>query len=322
MVPGANLSLRFAIGYAVGEPGGGASSPIRNAGTALRAAKSDPLSGPRRFRHADDRAARHRVRMTHELKVAIANDEFVYHFQPQVDLVTGTWVGAEALIRWNHPLFGIQPPSKFIEAAERTGLLLDLGERGLAAVTAFSRRVNERSERPLRFSVNVSATEFLHRDMAEMLDRVLRQTGAEPAWLTLEITESMFLNDTPGVVDAFRRLRDIGVGLSVDDFGTGYSSLSSLERFPITEIKIDRSFIGELETSPAKMVIVRAVIELGRTLGLAIVAEGVETEAQRALLVEMGCPMGQGYLFGRPEDGDSFAASLRRSHHPTGDRKP
>jgi EAL domain-containing protein (putative c-di-GMP-specific phosphodiesterase class I) len=255
------------------------------------------------------------------LKVAIANDEFVYHFQPQVDLVTGTWVGAEALIRWNHPLFGIQPPSKFIEAAERTGLLLDLGERGLAAVTAFSRRVNERSERPLRFSVNVSATEFLHRDMAEMLDRVLRQTGAEPAWLTLEITESMFLNDTPGVVDAFRRLRDIGVGLSVDDFGTGYSSLSSLERFPITEIKIDRSFIGELETSPAKMVIVRAVIELGRTLGLAIVAEGVETEAQRALLVEMGCPIGQGYLFGRPEDGDSFAAGLRRSHHPTGDRK-
>ena len=300
-MPGANVSLRFAIGYAIGEPGGSAISLIRNAGTALRAAKSDPLSGPRRFRRADEEEARRRVRMTRELKVAIANDEFVHHFQPQIDLSTGEWVGAEALIRWNHPLFGSQPPGRFIEAAERTGLLLDLGERGLTAVAAFARRINGQRDRPLRFSVNVSATEFLHRDMAEILDRVLRQTGAEPAWLTLEITESMFLNDTPGVLEAFRRLRDLGVGLSVDDFGTGYSNLRLLETFPVTEIKIDRSFVGELAASPSKMVIVRAIIDLGRALGLAVVAEGVETEAQRALLAGMGCPIGQGYLFGTPD---------------------
>lgn len=317
VVPGANVSMRFAIGYAASDAGSGAISPIRNAGAALRAAKSDPLSGPRRFQRVDDEEARHRVRMTRELRVAITNDEFVHYFQPQIDLVTGECVGAEALIRWNHPLFGIQPPGRFIEAAERTGLLLDLGERGLAAIASFARRMNVRGETPLRFSVNVSASEFLHRDMSEMVDRVLRQASADPVWLTLEITESMFLNDTPGVVEAFRRLRDIGVGLSVDDFGTGYSSLSSLERFPVTEIKIDRSFVSELAVSPSKMVIVRAVIDLGRALGLAVVAEGVETEGQRKLLADMGCPIGQGYLFGRPTDGETFAAVCRETRRGT-----
>ena len=316
VIPGATVSLRFAIGYALGEPNGSAISSIRNASTALRAAKSDPLSGPRRFRRADEEEARRRVRMTRELKVAIANDEFVYHFQPQIDLSTGEWVGAEALIRWSHPLFGSQLPGQFIEAAERSGLLLDLGERGLFAVAALAKRVNEHRDRPLRFSVNVSASEFLHRDMADILDRVTRLVGAKPAWLTLEITESMLLKDTPGVLEAFRRLRDLGVGLSVDDFGTGYSNLRLLETFPVTEIKMDRSFVSERAESPSKMVVVRAIIDLGRALELAVVAEGVETEAQRELLARMGCPIGQGYLFGTPADGETFAASLRRASAP------
>lgn len=311
-VPGANVSLRFAIGYAIGKPLGNAISLIRNAGTALWAAKSDPLGGPRRFRDADYEQARRRVRMTRELKVAVANDEFVYHFQPQVHLLTGEWVGAEALIRWNHPLFGCQLPGTFIETAERSGLLLELTERSLTTVAIFAGRLNANREKPLRFSVNVSAAEFLQLDMAEMLDRVLRLTGADPAWLTLEITESMFLSDTPGVMDAFERLRQIGVGLSVDDFGTGYSNLRSLEAFPVTEIKIDRTFVRELTTKPSKRVIVRAIIELGRALGLTVVAEGVETDAQREMLSEMGCAVGQGYLFGFPSDGESFMASLAR----------
>ncbi len=309
IVPGANVSLRFAIGYAIAAAGGTAISLLRNAGTALRAAKSDPLSGPRRFRFEDAAEASHRVRMTRELKVAIANDEFVYHFQPQIDLTSGDWVGAEALIRWNHPLFGSQPPGRFIEAAERTGLLLDLGERGLARIAAFARRVNTVRERPLRFSVNISATEFLHRDMADLLDGILRQTDAEPSWLTLEITESMLLENTPHVLGAFRRLRALGVGLSVDDFGTGYSSLRLIETFPITEIKIDRSFVSNLAASPSKLVIVRSIIDLGRSLGISVVAEGVEDEAQRTLLSGMGCPIGQGYLFSPPVDGETFAAA-------------
>lgn len=321
-VPGANVSLRFAIGYAVGGPGGGAIALIRNAGTALRAAKSDPLGGPRRYQRADEEQARHRVRLTHELKAAIINEEFDYHFQPQIDLATGEWVGAEALIRWNHPLFGSQSPGRFIEVAERAGLLLELGEKGLAAVAAFARRFNECSERPLRFSVNVSATEFLHRDMVGVIDRVMRQVGADPAWLTLEITESMFLNDTPGVLRAFHRLRDLGVGISVDDFGTGYSNLRSIEIFPVTEIKIDRSFIGELATNPSKTAIVRTVIELGRAMGLAVVAEGVETEVQRALLAGMGCPIGQGYLFGRPTDGESFATNFQHASIASDNPRP
>ncbi|MAU97943.1 MAG: diguanylate cyclase [Fulvimarina sp.] len=312
VVAGANVSLRFAIGYATGQAGGGAIPLIRNAGTALWAAKADPLGGPRRFQDADYEEARRRVRMTRELKVAVANDEFVCHYQPQVDLITGEWVGAEALIRWNHPLFGSQLPGRFIETAERSGLLLDLTERSLTTVATFARRVNTRREKALRFSVNVSAGEFLQHDMAEMLDRVLGLTGADPAWLTLEITESMFLHDTPGVRDAFERLRQIGVGLSVDDFGTGYSNLRSLETFPVTEIKIDRTFVSDLATTPSKMVIIRAVIDLGRALGLTVVAEGVETDVQRAMLCDLSCPVGQGYLFGKPTDDEDFYAELVR----------
>ncbi len=310
VVAGANVSLRFAIGYAIGKPAGNAISLIRNAGTALQAAKSDPLAGPRRFEDADDEQARRRLRMTRELKVAVANDEFMYHFQPQVDLLTGEWLGAEALIRWNHPLFGTQLPVSFIETAERSGLLLELTERSLTTVAAFARQINADRREALRFAVNVSAAEFLRHDMAEMLERVLRKTTADPAWLTLEITESMFLGDTPGVMDAFQRLRLSGVGLSVDDFGTGYSNLRSLETFPVTEIKIDRTFVSELATRLSRRVIVQAIVDLGRALGLTVVAEGVETEAQRAMLAEMGCPVGQGYLFGRPVDATTFAATL------------
>ena len=310
IVPGANVSLRFVVGYAIGDPGGNAISLLRNAGTALHAAKTNPFSGPYRFRLADAEEACNRVRTTRELKNAIANDEFVHHFQPQIDLSTGELVGAEALLRWNHPLLGSQPPSRFIETAERTGLLLELGERALAGVAGFARRVNEYRDRPLRFSVNVSVIEFLHRDMAEILNRVLQQTCAQPNWLTLEITESMLLDNTPHVLEAFRRLRDLGVGLSVDDFGTGYSSLRMLETFPVTEIKIDRTFVGDLAASRSKTVIVRAIIDLGRALDLAVVAEGVETEAQRTLLAGMGCPIGQGYLFGPPIDAESFASAL------------
>jgi diguanylate cyclase (GGDEF)-like protein len=307
IVPGANISLRFAIGYAVNEPGANAVSLLRNAGTALRAAKEDPFSGPRGFRPADAEDACKRVRMTRELKVAIANDEFVHHFQPQIDLATGACVGAEALIRWNHPLFGSQSPARFIEAAERTGLLLDLGERGLARVAAFARRINAHRTRALRFSVNVSAIEFLHRDMADVMERVLLQTNAQPNWLTLEITESKLLDNTPHVLEAFRRLRNLGIGLSVDDFGTGYSSFRLLETFPVTEIKIDRSFVGDFATNPSKQVIVRAIVELGRALQIEVVAEGIETETQREWLSAMGCPIGQGYLFGVPADSQSFA---------------
>jgi len=309
VVPGSNISLRFAIGYAISQRADSSLTLLRNAGTALRAAKSDPLGGSRQFRRADAEEASRRVRMTTELKVAIANDEFVHYFQPQIDLVTGDCVGAEALIRWNHPLFGSQPPGRFIEAAERTGLLLDLSESGLARVAAFARRVNSRRERPLRFSVNVSATEFLHRDMGALLDQILHQADAEPSWLTLEITESVLLESSPHVLEALHRVRNLGVGLSVDDFGTGYSSLRLIETFPVTEIKIDRSFVSDLVGSTSKTVIVRSIIDLGRALGLTVVAEGIEEEAQRTLLAGMGCPIGQGYLFGHPSDPEDFAAA-------------
>lgn len=309
-IPGARISLRFAMGYALREESGSANGLIRNASSALRAAKSDPLSGPHQFQQADEEEACRRVRMTSELKTAIENNELVYHFQPQIEFSSGEWVGAEALIRWNHPLFGCLPPGRFVEAAERTGLLLEVGERGLSRVAAFARRINAERERPLHFSVNVSAVEFLHRDMAELLDRITRQVGANPAWFTLEITESVLLTDSPAVLEAFRKLRDLGARISIDDFGTGYSSLRLLETFPVDEIKIDRSFVAKLGVSTSKTIIVRAIIDLGRALNLTVVAEGVETESQRAMLAGMGCTIGQGYLFAVPMDTENFAAGV------------
>lgn len=307
-LPGADLKARFAVGYAVGGLGADAKTLVREAGAALADSKTSPLLPPREFAAHREVEANHRLRMTAELQRAILAGELIYHYQPQVDLASGKIVGAEALIRWQHSLFGLQEPSRFISLAEETGLIVDIGANGLWDVARFAADLNRGRPERLRLSFNVSSVELTHGDMVTLVGRLLEDTRADPASLTLELTESLLTDDSPEMLSIFHRLRDLGIGLSIDDFGTGYSSLRYIERFPLTEIKIDRSFVAGLSQSSVKRVIVEAVIKLGAELGVRVVGEGVEQEIERDILASMGCSTAQGNLFGRPLTGDAFSA--------------
>jgi PAS domain S-box-containing protein/diguanylate cyclase (GGDEF)-like protein len=305
-LPGASIEVRFATGFVIGQAGGNATSLIRQAGTALHHSRRTRLREVKEFEAADHRRSVQRQRMTNELQQAVANGEFLFHYQPRVDLRTGALIGAEALLRWNHGVFGLQRPDRFIELAEDTGLILDIGHWGRCEVARFAAEVNLHRQTPLHFSVNVAAIELTHRDIVASVQNAVKESGADPAWLTLELTERMLAEDTPKLLAMLHQLRELRVGLSVDDFGVGYSSFRYVDRYPLSEIKIDRGFVGEMLQSAAKRIIIGAVIEIGRELRLNIVAEGIETEAQRDALRAMNCPFGQGYLFGAPVEPDVF----------------
>lgn len=315
-LPGADLNVRFATGFVAGTPGADAMTLVRQAGAALADSKASPLRRPCEFAADRETRARHRLQMTAELQRALSTDAFVYHYQPQVDLSDGRIVGAEALVRWQHALFGLQPPGRFVSLAEETGLILDIGASGLRKVAGFAVDLNRGRADPLTFSFNVSLIELTHRDMVSCVRDVLDETGADPAWLTLELTESLLADDSPEMLGIFHRLRALGIGLSIDDFGTGYSSLRYLEKFPLTEIKIDRSFVSGLPHSAAKRVIVEAVIKLGSELGLRVVGEGVEQQAERDMLASMGCTIAQGYFLTEPLPGDEFRTLATRFGAP------
>jgi EAL domain-containing protein (putative c-di-GMP-specific phosphodiesterase class I) len=313
MLPGAAIEVRFSTGFVIGQAGVNAISLLRQAGTALHRSRGTQLREVKEFDAADHRRSVQRQRMTNELQQAVANREFLFHYQPRVDLCTGAIVGAEALLRWNHSVFGLQRPDRFIELAEDTGLILDIGHWGRCEVARFAAELNRERETPLRFSVNVAAIELTHRDIVASIQDAVKQSGADPAWLILEITERMLTEETPKLMAMFDQLRELKVGLSVDDFGVGYSSFRYVDLYPLTEIKIDRGLVGALSQSAAKRIIIAAVIEIGRELGLDIVAEGIETEAQREALRGMNCPFGQGHLFGPPVEGEVFKALARRT---------
>jgi EAL domain-containing protein (putative c-di-GMP-specific phosphodiesterase class I) len=316
VLPGAVISVRFAIGYAVGGPGMDALTMIRRAGAALKRSRSTKLREIRESDEAAEAQAVKRIRLTNELQQAVVHKEFAFHYQPKVDLATNEFTGAEALVRWHHSLFGELAPASFISAAEETGIILDIGAWGLREVSTLAASLNRTRTRPLSFALNVSTIEFMHRDMVQFVAGVLAQTGAHPQWLTLELTESLMAESSPRMLQIFRDLRALGVGLAVDDFGTGYSSLRYLEQFPVTEVKIDRSFVESLAESASTRIIVEAVIRLGRELNLTVTAEGVETDAQRAILADMGCSQAQGNLFSRPLPTDSFAVLMQENARP------
>ena len=306
ILPGAVINARFAIGYVIGEPGSDPLTLLRRAGTALHESRATPLREVRRFDNESEERSWKRIRLANELQLAVSNGDFVFDYQPKVELATGNLVGAEALLRWKHPLFGLQKPDRFIELAENTGLIVDIGAWGVRAAAAFAARLNRDGARSLRISVNVSATEFVHRDMISFIAAILEETGANPRSLTLELTETLMAEPTMRMQQRFRALRDLGVGLSIDDFGTGYSNLRYIETLPVTEIKIDRGFVQSMAESAAKRIIVEAVVRLGQELGAEVVAEGIETETERAMLCDIGCPYGQGYLFSRPLPPQAF----------------
>ena len=253
--------------------------------------------------------AQHRA-LAAELRRALQapQQHFHLHFQPQVD-GQGRVRGAEALLRWKHPSNGDISPAEFIPVAEQSGLILPLGQwvlgRACAQLVAWA-------EQPalagITLSVNVSAQQFLQRDFVPQLLSALKHSGARPERLMLELTESMLVNDLDDIVAKMHQLKARGLRLSLDDFGTGYSSLSYLKQLPLDELKIDKSFVQDVLENPQDAAIARTVATLGLTMGLEVVAEGVETEGQRRFLAQIGCRAFQGYLFGRPQAAEDFEA--------------
>ena len=247
----------------------------------------------------DSVVRRHRLKA--ELERAIEQRELVVQYQPIVDLVTGKTVSVEALVRWNHPRRGRIPPIEFIPLAEETGLIVPLGRYVLEEACA---RVDARHH-DVQVQVNLSAIELEHPDLLETVMDVIERTGIAPGRLVLEVTETLLVKDAVRGVETLQQLRDIGVQLALDDFGTGYSSLSYLRNLPLDSLKIAREFVEGMAFSDHDAAFVRLIVGLAKTVGLKVVAEGIETRAQLDMLREIGCDLGQGYYFAAPMDVDA-----------------
>ncbi|TCS38458.1 PAS domain S-box-containing protein/diguanylate cyclase (GGDEF)-like protein [Paucimonas lemoignei] len=258
-----------------------------------------------------NRGANERFKLESDLRRAVGQDELVLHYQPQVDLRTGRVVGMEALIRWQHPEFGLIPPGRFIAIAEETGLIVPIGAWVLRTACVQIREWQRAGQSELRIGINLSARQFEQHDLASMIAAVLEETGLEARFLDLELTESMVMKDVETAIGILNDLKTLGVQLSIDDFGTGYSSLSYLKRFPIDVLKIDQSFVRGIAQHSNDAAISGAIISMAHSLGIRVIAEGVETEEQCAYLSQKLCEEIQGYLFSEPLPASEIEVLLR-----------
>ena len=285
---------------------------LMNADTAMYRAKEAGRGGFQFYDRSMNARALERLVMEAMLRRALERNEFVLHYQPRISLDTGCIVGAEALIRWQHPERGLVSPREFITLAEETSLVIPIGDWALAEVCRQSAAWQAQGVTPVPVAVNLASTHLRERNLPDLVTRVLQNNNLAPRLLEIEVTESILMADPELSVETARRLKEIGVHLSIDDFGTGYSSLSYLKKLPISALKIDQSFVRDLATDPDDAAIISAIIAMAHSLKLKVVAEGVETEAQRAFLKEHGCDEFQGYLISRPVEAKEFALLLER----------
>ena len=250
--------------------------------------------------------------MASDLRHALERDDFFLDYQPKVDLQSGNIVGVEALIRWTQNGLSI-PPVDFIPLAEEIGLIVPIGEWVLRTACTQNKAWQRANLPRISVSVNLSARQFKEKNLAELVARVLHDTGLDPMYLDLELTESLIMNDVNSTIVILHQLKAMGISVSIDDFGTGYSSLSYLKRFPIDVLKIDRSFVHDITNDVDDAAIVSSIISLAHILKLKVVAEGVETMAQLRYLRRHGCDVIQGYLFSRPVDAAEVEELLRSS---------
>jgi diguanylate cyclase (GGDEF)-like protein/PAS domain S-box-containing protein len=284
---------------------------LKNATTAMHRAKK--MVDQRYNFYATEMNARslERLDMENALRRALDNEELILYYQPQVDLTTGEVIGAETLVRWRHPQRGMVPPNEFVPLAEVTGMIVPIGEWVLRTACTQNRKWQEAGLPPITVAVNISARQLDAYDIAWLADQVLSETGLDPRYLELELTESMIMSDPDAFIKSTRRLKEMGASLSVDDFGTGYSSLNHLKRFAINRLKIDQSFVRDITYDPNAAAITLAIMALARSLKMYTIAEGVETAAQLAFLRRQGCNEIQGYYFSRPLPPAEFEALLR-----------
>jgi diguanylate cyclase (GGDEF)-like protein len=276
---------------------------MSDAESALAHARQEEPPGVVCYSHGMRQKALEKMELEADLERAIRDGDLTMYYQPEVDLRTNRIVGFEALVRWKHARRGLLPPKDFIPLAEQTGLILPMGDWGLgeACRQLVQWRKGGRAELAgVRMSVNLSARQFEQPDLVQRVRRVLEETGLGPGALRLEVTESSLISDAASAVTTMRGLGDLGVGLHMDDFGVGYSSLHNLQRFPFDTLKIDRSFVQGVVNDRESHQIVRNILDLARSFGMDVVAEGIENDAQLEALKTMGCPCGQGYLFAKP----------------------
>jgi EAL domain-containing protein (putative c-di-GMP-specific phosphodiesterase class I) len=253
-----------------------------------------------------------RMSLENELRVAVSNEDFVVHFQPQIDMSRGRICGYEALVRWRHEQVDVIPPDRFIPVAEETGLIIRVGEIVLRQACLQLKALQASGITDQTVAVNLSARQFRDRNLVQMVRRVLAETGLAPQWLELEITESMLMDNIDQAISILSELKALGVAIAIDDFGTGYSSLSYLTQLPVDKLKVDRSFVSNLPDSPRHTAITTAIIAMAQRLNLEVVAEGVETEPQASFLTGHQCNILQGFLFCRPVSADDLPQHMQR----------
>jgi diguanylate cyclase (GGDEF)-like protein len=309
-VGGNEIALQASLGIAITEPApGNAEQLLREASSAMRQAKVHGGGGWRVFTEQSQERATEQLALERALRDARDQDQFVVHYQPVLDVATGTTVGAEALVRWQHPTRGLVRPLDFLSVAEQTGQIGAIGGFVLFDACRHAARWSAAGY-PLRISVNVAASQLSDQHFPALVQQALNQTGLPPEQLCLEIGESALIGHAEEAVGTMNRLRRLGVTLSVDDFGTGYSSLTYLHELPVDELKIDRSFIAELGDDSRHTHLVEAIIRMAHALQLSVVAEGVETADQLDVLTDLGCERAQGYLFAPAQTAQEFRTRL------------
>jgi diguanylate cyclase (GGDEF)-like protein/PAS domain S-box-containing protein len=290
--------------------GKSADTLFKNVDLAMYRAKSSGRDTYRFFASEMNIAARKAVTLERELRQALAGDQFLVYYQPQLELQSGRIIGMEALVRWNHPHRGIIRPGEFIGLAEDIGLIAPLTAWVLESACTQHRAWQDKGLRGMQLAVNLSPVQFRERGVEHLVERILRESGVAPSSLEIELTENAVIENSLTATASLRYLHQLGVTLSIDDFGTGYSSLSYVKRLPVQRLKIDRSFVQNVEQNSNDEVIVRAIINLGHSLGLKVIAEGVETEGQLSRLKRLGCDEVQGDFISPPLAADQFERRL------------
>jgi len=311
-VRGHEVFATASIGLALGRGRPFADQLVENADAAMYRAKDHGGNRYEFFDAAIRRNAQLRLGTYVDLRNAVDRHEFTVLYQPMISLRELRLVGVEALVRWQHPTDGLLTPLTFIELAEETGLIVPIGAQVLQeSLRQLQRWQPTVAPERLRLNVNLSARQFTQADLVSMIERALHDTNTAPGALSIEITESVLVLETPSVQTAVNRLKALGVGLTIDDFGTGHSALTNLRRLPVDQLKVDRSFVAGMLGGGADAAIVSAVIHLGHDLGLTVVAEGIETAGQLLRLGELGCDEGQGFYLGEPVDADTVMAMVQ-----------
>lgn len=295
---------------------------VKCADVAMYEAKKQGRNAYRFFTPDMNEQAHDRLSLETQLRKALDLDQFFLAYQPQFDMRTGQIKGVEALLRWQHPERGLVSPAEFIPLAEETGLIVPIGEWVLRTACRQNRQWQDLGHSPLRMAVNISARQFRHQGFVDLVTDIMAETGIDPQWLELEITESIVMADVNEAIMTLTDLKVRGLHLAIDDFGTGYSSLSYLKQFPIDKLKIDRSFVNDITRNSNDAAIATSVIALATSMEMEVIAEGVETTDQKEILIERGCCQGQGYLFSRPIAASELTALLEGQSFKGTDRVP